>query len=302
MPVIKVINQGVQDTGAFTVTTGGPAISLDGATSLALQANVTTFQVNSQTFNSGSSQTRVIQDITYTTVLHGSSPWKISYTTGGTAGSEVVTVNSTTKIISVKIQNGVSTATQVKTAYDLVSAATAIATSVITGTPSHAQVQAAASAFSGGSTSAIDLTNNLITVTNHGFITGTRGQLTTTGTLPAPLALATDYWVIYVTDNTFKLATSLVNAQAGTAITLTDQGSQSAVNTFTVDLLSGTLQIQSSNDGTNWSAIGSPVTITAPSQKFIEIINPTGIYARTYFIPAGASARSLNNFVVKGPN
>lgn len=56
------------------------------------------------------------------------------------------------------------------------------------------------------------------------ILTGTRVRLTTTTTLPAGLSLATDYYVIKVTDSTFKLATSYANAVAGTAINITDAG------------------------------------------------------------------------------
>ena len=55
-------------------------------------------------------------------------------------------------------------------------------------------------------------------------LTGTRMRLTTTTTLPAGLATATDYYYIKVTDDTFKLATSYANAIAGTAINITDAG------------------------------------------------------------------------------
>lgn len=55
-------------------------------------------------------------------------------------------------------------------------------------------------------------------------LTGTRVRLTTTTTLPAGLATATDYYVIKVSDTTFKLATSYANAVAGTAINITDAG------------------------------------------------------------------------------
>lgn len=55
-------------------------------------------------------------------------------------------------------------------------------------------------------------------------LTGTRVRLTTTTTLPAGLATATDYYVIRVTDTTFKLATTFANAVAGTAINITDAG------------------------------------------------------------------------------
>lgn len=56
------------------------------------------------------------------------------------------------------------------------------------------------------------------------ILTGTRVRLTTTTTLPAGLALATDYYVIKVSDTTFKLATSYANAVAGTQINITDAG------------------------------------------------------------------------------
>lgn len=56
------------------------------------------------------------------------------------------------------------------------------------------------------------------------ILTGTRVRLTTTTTLPAPLATDTDYYVIRVSDTTFKLATSYANAIAGTAIDITTTG------------------------------------------------------------------------------
>lgn len=54
----------------------------------------------------------LFQGITFTAKQWGKFP-TISYTTGGTAGSEVVTVNATLTNISVKIQSGVSTTAQV---------------------------------------------------------------------------------------------------------------------------------------------------------------------------------------------
>ncbi len=56
------------------------------------------------------------------------------------------------------------------------------------------------------------------------ILTGTRVRLTTTTTLPAGLALATDYYVIRLSDTTFRLATSYANAIAGTQINITDAG------------------------------------------------------------------------------
>ena len=55
-------------------------------------------------------------------------------------------------------------------------------------------------------------------------LTGTRVRLTSSGTLPAGLALATDYYVIRMSDTTFELATTFANAVAGTMINITDAG------------------------------------------------------------------------------
>jgi len=56
------------------------------------------------------------------------------------------------------------------------------------------------------------------------ILVGTRVRLTTTTTLPAPLATGTDYYVIKTSDTTFQLATSYANAVAGTQINITDAG------------------------------------------------------------------------------
>jgi hypothetical protein len=56
------------------------------------------------------------------------------------------------------------------------------------------------------------------------LITGTRVRVSTTTTLPAGLAAATDYYLIKVSDTTYKLATSNTNALAGTAIDITTTG------------------------------------------------------------------------------
>lgn len=68
------------------------------------------------------------------------------------------------------------------------------------------------------------MTYTSITSLPSNILTGTRVRLTTTTTLPAPLATATDYYVIRISDTTFKLATSYANAIAGTAINLTTTG------------------------------------------------------------------------------
>src|SRR3990167_4910502 len=55
-------------------------------------------------------------------------------------------------------------------------------------------------------------------------LTGTEVTFTTTDTLPAGLSTSTKYYLIYQSSTTFKVATSLANAFAGTAVDITDIG------------------------------------------------------------------------------
>lgn len=68
------------------------------------------------------------------------------------------------------------------------------------------------------------VSGNRISITNHGYQTGLAIQITTTNTLPTPLALNTTYYVIRISANTFEVASSYANAVAGTRITLSDVG------------------------------------------------------------------------------
>jgi hypothetical protein len=74
------------------------------------------------------------------------------------------------------------------------------------------------------STFTADAGTDICTHTNINLFPYTCVQLTSSGTLPAGLALATDYYVIKLTDTTIKLATSYANAVAGTPIDITDAG------------------------------------------------------------------------------
>lgn len=68
-------------------------------------------------------------------------------------------------------------------------------------------------------------TSNL-SATAHGLQNGDGPiQLTTTGSLPTGLAAATNYYVIFVDADTFKLAASLTDAYAATAVTFSTDGS-----------------------------------------------------------------------------
>lgn len=92
--------------------------------------------------------TKVTQGLTLTAVDFGigGNDITIAFTGGATAGAEVVSVSG--KAISVQIESGVSTVTQVRTALQAAGAATALA--VTTGTSGSAVATAAAVSLTGG--------------------------------------------------------------------------------------------------------------------------------------------------------
>ena len=77
---------------------------------------------------------------------------------------------------------------------------------------------------------AVNTGNSQITITQD-FTTGDIYRITTTDTLPSPLVLLTNYYIIRIDSTHIRLATSYANALAGIYITLTTQGSGN--HTFT---------------------------------------------------------------------
>lgn len=68
-------------------------------------------------------------------------------------------------------------------------------------------------------------TTDICTAAAHGFETGDRVQVSTSAAdLPAGLSASTTYYVIKLTADTFKLATTDALATAGTAVDITDAG------------------------------------------------------------------------------
>ena len=61
----------------------------------------------------------------------------------------------------------------------------------------------------------------VVTLSGHGFVTGDQIYFNGSGTINAGLSQNTNYFVIYIGANTFNLATTLANAEAGTKIATT---------------------------------------------------------------------------------
>lgn len=83
-----------------------------------------------------------------------------------------------------------------------------------------------AGAIASDAVESVDDSANTLTFTSHGLLTGDGPwQITAVdNALPGGLSAATDYYTIRASANTIKVATSLENALAGTAVDLTDAG------------------------------------------------------------------------------
>lgn len=84
-----------------------------------------------------------------------------------------------------------------------------------------------------GVATTVNTTDDTIYIANHGWTTGKSIALTiSSGSLPTGLS-ATTYYVIAATANTVQLATSLANAEAGTAVNITSLGDADKTMTLT---------------------------------------------------------------------
>ena len=119
----------------------------------------------------------------------------------------------------------------------------------------------------------IDETTNIFTVTDHGMRTGTKLTYTSNGTnivtSAGTLADATAIFVVRIDDDTFKIASSLSNALAGTTLGITNDGNDN--NSFVGDTATATATVSDGSvTGFTVTGVGSDyqstpaVTVEAP--------------------------------------
>lgn len=120
---------------------------------------------------------------------------------------------------------------------------------------------------------------DVITVAQDFEHTGHKVRFTTTGTLPAPLLIDTDYYIIYINATQIKLADTLEDAIAGNAIDLTTTGA--AVQTMTLyskavviyqqETLESTVNIGTSDGITEWQEFDLPDSLMLEDTLVITV-------------------------------
>ena len=131
-----------------------------------------------------------------------------------------------------------------------------------------------------------DITANVITATNHGYKTGDQIVFNDQGAVNATgLVTGTTYFAIYLTDNTFSIASTAVNAAAGTAAAITDTAlnttlSFDSASEFTVaaghGLETGDRVVYNANDGVVASGLIDGATYYAISSDS-ESVDSDGV-------------------------
>lgn len=227
---------------------------------------------SAKTFDSGKQAVLVNQGVTYTANDRGVAGNSITVTLvdPGTDSALIIDVVGTD--ISVTLAYALAAITT--TATELVAAlnldADVAALIAATGAGASPLTALTETPLATGADSEVSVAESEFTIPSHGFTTGLKVRGTTTGSLPDPLQLATDYFVIVVDANTIKLAETLDEALAGTEVVLVDEGSNGAVNTLTAVALAGaTFLVQKSNNQVTWIDVASATSITVDGSVIV---------------------------------
>ena len=134
---------------------------------------------------------------------------------------------------------------------------------------------------------------NTFTKVAHGFKSGMSAKITSDGlAVPAPLVSGTAYFIIWISDDVFKLALTRADAVAATVvpIDLTDTGSAAATITFTPEANVATCEIERASNPTHstalldWKTVSSINLVTASSPQTVAKVDNPYAWVRARFV------------------
>ena len=151
--------------------------------------------------------------------------------------------------------------------------------------------------FDGSSAAVVSIANDTITVVGHRFLTGQRVSYTTSGGSIGGLSSGTNYFIIKVSLNEIKLASSLANANNNIAINLSSVGTGTDHNiTVAFDSINTRFKLTFGNGDFNAEVTKAPqlqVSVNGVIQQPQETMTPTvgyGIAAGDIIVFATAPA------------
>lgn len=283
---MRVLNDLLLDTSSVALSQNSNTVSVEHIGMADVMAHITSANVANKTFDTG---TMEVQTITFPAVAgstggdyvvfydQAGGAWAISLNKSGAdpeptgAAWTAIAAGRKTHVDISGGTDAASVAALVETAVDALTGFTALIvtddsaangtmlfTQTVPGpttnpTPHNADDSGAGS-ITGVQTTAgvateVNPSANSVSIPSHGYTTGAKLQLTTTGTLPAGLSTGTDYYIIAVDADTVKFASSQANALAGTAVDITGYGTTTAVHTVAiVTTIAGSVKLQKSDE------------------------------------------------------
>lgn len=141
-----------------------------------------------------------------------------------------------------------------------------------------------------------------IAETAHGFQTGDKVQLTTSGVLPAGLALLTDYFVIRVDANNIKLASSAKNAEDNIPVDITAAAGGGNHTITGMETEGRSLDVWISNPSIGINDNGGSITVDAVNLDIRDLAFATDkVDVSGSTVELGATTlAALENIVVSG--
>jgi hypothetical protein len=157
---------------------------------------------------------------------------------------------------------------------------------------------------------------DILTLSTDLEYTGHLVHLSTTGTLPTPLQASTDYYVIYVSATTIKLAETLEDAIAGNVIDITNTGSgthtirlfSKTTDMYQQETLAAFVSLGTSDGVTEWQEFDLPDKLVLSDQLTIRINAITWTKVTTFVNSTSSSKhyivikKSDNQFAVRFGN
>lgn len=128
-----------------------------------------------------------------------------------------------------------------------------------------------------GTASTVNLTSDRVTITAHGQVLGSKGQLSTSSALPTGVTTSTDYFIIVIDANTVQFASSLALAVAGTALDLTNAGVGTQTFTPTTST-SNVIKARFSHDDTYYTDITTTAFPLCPAATVTVSTSTGGVY------------------------
>lgn len=226
-----------------------------------------------------------IQDLTYTEKQLGLGV-TVTYKNGGTAGSELVEVDDVGKhLITVTIESGTSTATQIKAAVDAHKRAAELVTVSITGTGSNAQVTCVEATLASGS-EAIKASKQLNGLYVEALAAGTAGNSIrvkfVNGTADVTVA-TNDITVTFPNGTDALTVAALINADVEANLLVKATGS--SANTLRADMAADFVALAG-------GAAAVAASVTEQDLKFAWNTADTGGNGQTVTFTTGATAAS----------